>query len=47
MTGWGKRIRCDVASDTFRVRLSPPIPGNMIPTGTHCAATLPDAEARR
>ncbi len=47
MTGRGKRIRCDAASDTFRVRLSLPSPDNMIPAGTRCAATLPDGEARR
>jgi hypothetical protein len=47
MTGRGKRIRCDAANDTFRVRLSLPIPGNMIASGTRCFATLLDAEAGR
>jgi hypothetical protein len=47
MTGRGKRIRCDAASDTLRVRPSPPLPGNMIAAGTRCAATLPDAWSGR
>jgi hypothetical protein len=47
MTGRGKRIRCDAASDTYRVRLSPPIPGSMIAAGTRGSAALPGAEAGR
>lgn len=34
----------DAASDTFRVRLTLPNPGNAIPAGTRCSAHLPDAE---
>ncbi len=47
MTGRGNRIRCDAASATYRVRLSPPNPATMIPAGTRCSAPLPDAEAGR
>ncbi len=35
----------DPASDTFRVRLLLPNPGNAIPAGIRCSATLPDAAA--
>jgi RND family efflux transporter MFP subunit len=33
----------DAASDTFRVRLLLPNPGNAIPAGIRCSVTLPDA----
>ncbi len=33
----------DVASDTFRVRLRLPNPGNAIPAGIRCSARLPEA----
>jgi membrane fusion protein (multidrug efflux system) len=33
----------DAASDTFRVRLLLPNPGNVIPAGIRCSVTLPDA----
>ena len=33
----------DAASDTFRVRLSLPNPGNAIPAGIRCSVKLPDA----
>jgi RND family efflux transporter MFP subunit len=33
----------DAASDTFRVRLLLPNPGNTIPAGIRCTVTLPDA----
>lgn len=35
----------DAASDTFRVRLLLPNPGNAIPAGIRCSVTLPDATA--
>jgi RND family efflux transporter MFP subunit len=35
----------DAASDTFRVRLLLPNPGNAIPAGIRCSVTLPDAAA--
>lgn len=37
----------DAASDTFRVRLLLPNPGNAIPAGSRCSVTLPDATAAR
>jgi RND family efflux transporter MFP subunit len=33
----------DAASDTFRIRLTLPNPGNAIPAGTRCSVKLPDA----
>lgn len=36
----------DAASDTFRVRLTLPNPGNVIPAGTRCAMHLPAAAGR-
>jgi membrane fusion protein, multidrug efflux system len=33
----------DAASDTFRIRLLLPNPGNAIPAGIRCSVTLPDA----
>ena len=33
----------DPASDTFRVRLELPNPGNLIPAGIRCSVVLPDA----
>ena len=33
----------DAASDTFRIRLSLPNPGNAIPAGIRCSVKLPDA----
>ena len=35
----------DPASDTFRVRLTLPNPGNAIPAGTRCSVRLPDRAA--
>jgi RND family efflux transporter MFP subunit len=35
----------DAASDTFRVRLLLPNPGNIIPPGIRCSVSLPDATA--
>jgi RND family efflux transporter MFP subunit len=35
----------DAASDTFRVRLLLPNPGNAIPAGIRCSVTLPDVTA--
>jgi multidrug efflux pump subunit AcrA (membrane-fusion protein) len=32
----------DAASDTFRIRLLLPNPGNTIPAGIRCSVTLPD-----
>jgi multidrug efflux pump subunit AcrA (membrane-fusion protein) len=32
----------DAASDTFRVRLLLPNPGNAIPAGIRCSVALPD-----
>jgi RND family efflux transporter MFP subunit len=37
----------DPASDTFRVRLLLPNPGNAIPAGIRCSVTLPDATAEK
>jgi RND family efflux transporter MFP subunit len=35
----------DAASDTFRVRLALPNPGNVIPAGVRCSVRLPDVTA--
>jgi RND family efflux transporter MFP subunit len=37
----------DAASDTFRVRLVLPNPGNAIPAGVRCSVQLPDITARQ